>query len=151
MELREKVELALIPLAAVAAFQAAELGLLPASLAFGEVVMAAAAGLLGQGLIRDLHLKYVARHEPEAACALTPGAPRGAAMCMESVIGMALICFGALLLFSGDTRPVALDAGRWGFGVAALGLAGFLLKDVVIDFRTRGLRIEKAHRNVVFW
>ena len=151
METREKVELALIPSVALLAGAGVVAGLLPSSLSLGELVLVGAAGMLGQGLIRDVHLKYLAKVEPEAACALTPGAPRGASFCMESTLGVFAIAVGAALLFSGNQTSLPMEGAAWPLGLLGLGVLGFFLKDVVIDFRKRSLRIEKAHRNVVFW
>ena len=146
MEKREWVELALVPMVAGAAF--AGRAALPAALPLGEVVLAGASLLLGQGLIRDLYLTYGA--QAGQSCQLDPQTGRALAVCMESTLGMVAIALGAALLLSGAERPVTCTAAFWPTLVLAIGWGGFLLKDVVIDLRARRLRLEKDHRNVLF-
>src|SRR4051812_22684929 len=97
MTRREQVELALIPAAAAVTWAAA--AQLPDSLATGTLVLTGAVLLLGQGLLRDLHLKYVAR--VGQSCQVDYSTGRAVSMCMESTLGTLAILVGAGLLFSG--------------------------------------------------
>jgi len=136
--MREKVELVLVGAAAVAVFSGA--GFLPQSLPAGTLALTAAGLLLGQGLARDLWLKYVAREGQ--ACDLR----HGVAFCAESAIGLGGIAVGALLLAGAAGGTIALTPLRWAALVLGVGLLGFALKDVVFDLRARRLRIAKNHR-----
>ena len=142
MLLRGKVELALIPVAAVAVLLSAPL--LPAALPLGTLALLAAALLLGQGLLRDLWLKY------GADGAIAP-AGNSRSFCVESGLGLLGIAAGGLLLAAGLGGTFALPPWRWAALVAATGSIGFALKDLVIDLRARRFRIEKDHRSVVLW
>src|SRR5262245_48252220 len=105
MTTREKVELLLICIVAGAAwFLAAKL---PQKLAVGEVVLAASVFLLGQGLLRDLWIKYVVK--PAA-----PAEPRRiVCMCMESTVGVVGVTAGAAILLCGIRSSVQLPNVFW--------------------------------------
>jgi hypothetical protein len=147
MTTREKVELGLIPCAGLAA--AAARPLLPAALPLGEAILVGAALLLGQGLIRDLYLKYVA-HAGQA-CQVDYSTGKAVSMCMESTLGILAIGVGAALLGSGVRTQLECAGWFWPGFVLVVGLAGFAMKDVVIDLKARRVRLEKDHRNVVLW
>ena len=146
MEKREWVELALIPTAAAGSIAAASR--LPAALPLGEVLLVGAALLLGQGLVRDLYLKFGAR--TGQSCQLDPQTGRALSVCMESTLGTLGIVIGGALLLSGTGASIACGGAFWPAFIVAIGLGGFLMKDVVIDLRARRLRLEKDHRNVLF-
>jgi hypothetical protein len=125
------IELALVALASAVTFGGARV--LPAALPAGTLALVCAALLLGQGLARDLSIKFVAHRDQ--SCAV------GAQFCAESALGIGGIIAGALLLASGAGQVVTLTAARWGLLVAMVGLGGFFIKDVVFDVRSRRLRI----------
>ena len=143
MRAHEKVELALIAVTAAAVALARPL--LPASLAVGSLVLVASAVLLGQGLLRDLYLKFgpPGRGAAEGV--------KSTAFCMESTIGLLGIVTGGVALALGLGSPVAASGLAWPVGVLAVGTLGFLMKDVVIDLRTGRIRRERDHRNLVVW
>ena len=143
MTTREKVELLLICIVAGAAwFFAARL---PHQLAAGEVIAYSSAFLLFQGLLRDLWIKYVAK--PEA-----PAQPRKfACMCMESTVGAAGVIAGLTVLLCGIRTSVQLPLFFWPALVLVVGAIGFLIKDLVIDWKTWKVRREKDHQSVIPW
>jgi hypothetical protein len=87
---------------------------------------------------------------PAAVCALGSGGA-SSAFCMESTLGILGILAGGLMLGLGAGGTVGLSRTGWTLGMAALGLAGFAMKDVVVDLRGRRLRLEKDHRSVIVW
>ena len=140
MRKRDVVELASVALAA-----AALAPLFPSRLAAGTLALIASALLLGQGLLRDLWLKFGAAARASAPASGT------AAFCMESGIGLAGIVAGTALLALGAGGQVSLARTHWALVVLGVGIVGFALKDVVVDLRGRRLRIQKDHRSVVLW
>ncbi len=150
MTLREKVELLLISAAAGAA---AAIPGLPRRVATGELILAASVLLLGQGLIRDLWIKYRAPKPPPApADAAEPSKPRGLfCMCMESTVGMLGVIAGCGIVLAGVRHPIDLPAYFWPVAVLVIGVIGFVIKDYVLDWKTWSIRREKDHQNVVFW
>ncbi len=142
MRTRERVELSLIAVASVGALAAAPLVSLP--VAIGTLVLAAAALLLGQGLLRDLSIKLGPQAPAKSSCSR-------AAFCAESGLGIAGIVAGAALLFSGSGGSFSPSRGQLALLFAGICVFGFFIKDVVLDLRTFRLRIEKDHRSVVIW
>jgi hypothetical protein len=138
------VELAAIVMASAAA--AAGAVLLPESLGAGELALTAASLLLGQGLLRDLWLKYGA--QAGHSCAPVPG---GKAVCAESGLGIAVVIAGTALLLSGAGGAVQLSPARWAGLFLGAGALGFALRNVVVDLRARRIRVEKDHRSIVLW
>jgi hypothetical protein len=101
--------------------------LLPGALALGELMLGLAVIVLLQTLVRDLWRLRAARRAPA-----TP-ATRARCMCMESVIGLAGIVCGALVLAAGvlprvEVEPLMLSLAL----LLALGV-GFGVKDFVIE------------------
>jgi len=149
MFLREKLELVAIGLAVLGTWIAGPH--LPTRLAAGSASLLVASLLLGQGLVRDLYLKFGAPgRAPAAACAVGSGG-KSSAFCMESALGILGIATGGLLLGFGAGGTIVLSRLGWALGIGAMGCAGFVLKDVVIDLRTGRLHREKDHRNVIVW
>ncbi len=143
MKLREKTELALIPLAVAAV---AFLGhALPDRLGTGSLLVIACLAWLVQGGVRDLWILYQLKTAPSTA-------PRRklACMCLESSAGMAGIILGLVLALSGVGGEVALSPARWAGLAALVFAAGFLLKDFVITWRPLGLRRDPEHHSIVF-
>jgi hypothetical protein len=143
MTTREKVELLLICIVAAAAwFFAAKL---PHNLRAGEIILAASGILLFQGLLRDLWIKYVAR--PPA-----PVQPRKImCMCMESTVGASGVIAGAAILLCGIRHSVDLPQLFWPLLILIVGIVGFAIKDLVIDWKTWRVRKEKDHQSVIPW
>ena len=142
MQRREKVELAGIVIASCAAAP-----FMPAAIPAGELSLLCAAVLLGQGLARDLWLKYGAGEGETCAIDLSAGRP--IAICAESALGISAVAAGGLLLAAGAGGILHLSPWRWGALFLCLGLSAFALKDLIIDLRARRLRVEKNHRRVV--
>lgn len=155
MNKTDKVEIALICLATVLA--AAATKILPRQLALGEIALAASALLLGQGLARDLWLKYGRKNVAEPVCVVRKGndTPTGnrkpaACMCVESSIGAFGIVAGALALLSGASGTATLPVYFWPVLVPTVGFIGFAMKSLVIDWKARRIRIESDHSSVRF-
>jgi hypothetical protein len=143
MTTREKVELLLICILAAAAWFFAPK--LPQKLAIGEVVLAASVFLLGQGLLRDLWIKYVVK--PAA-----PAEPRRiVCMCMESTVGVVGVSAGGAILLCGIRSSVALPGIFWPLLILIVGAVGFAIKDFVIDWKTWKVHREKDHQSVIPW
>ena len=123
---------------------------LPSALPVGEIALVASALLLGQGLIRDLYIKYSLRKAGGASCSLDP-AKKATCMCMESTLGIFGILAGVVALLGGGIRHLLLFPDWfWPAMVLAVGIVGFLLKSLVIDWKARRIRIETNHENVRF-
>lgn len=118
-------------------------------LAWGTLLCYSAALLLGQGLIRDIALIIRRRAKGEST---KPGT-RITCLCAESSLGLLAIASGILLLLIG--APWRLSLPAWGSGalVAAVLALGFLIKDSVIKWTGRGLRLEHdpEHANIIVW
>ena len=140
---REKIELALIGAAGATSWLA--FPLLPVSLPAGSFALVAAALLLGQGLVRDLWLKYGAPGVPSLSSSSRTS------VCAESGLGVVGVLAGGALLGAGAGGQLAMTALRWALLVWSVGALGFGLKDVVLDLRARRWRIEKDHRSIVIW
>jgi hypothetical protein len=138
MNAAERFELACAPLAAAAGWLAWPA--LPHRVALGHAVLAASALLLLQSLVRDLWLLRA------SARSATPR--ESSAMCVESVLGMAGVVAGAVASFVAATM---IDVSRPALALAAFGVvvAGFLLKDWVIERAPWRLRREPDHVNLV--
>jgi hypothetical protein len=145
MTAREKGELILIALAACVAYVFREK--LPQHWPLGNLVLSASVILLGQGLLRDLWIKYVVRKAPHA-----PGTRQAiSCMCMESTVGVIGVIAGLLLVAVRASAQISLPPWFWPALVATIGVAGFLIKDLVIDFKAWTIRREPDHQNIVFW
>lgn len=137
----ERVELALIPAAAVATWA---LGArLPATPGFGTLLLASAVLLLLQGLLRDLWLLWRDRRTPVAA------PRRMACLCLESTLGSSGVLAGLVVLGSGLSWRIALPAWGWGLLVGAVLALGFAIKDLVLALRPLRLLRDPGHRNIV--
>lgn len=124
---------------------------LPFSLPLGEIALIASGLLLGQGLVRDLWVKYSSsRNGNSASCLLAPAGRRATCVCMESTVGVFGIVAGVTLLLSGARQTVELFTGFWPLLVSGTGLLGFLLKNLVIDWKTRRVRVETNHEEIRF-
>ncbi len=147
----DKIELGLIVFATAVAVAVAEM--LPRELAVGEVALIASALLLAQGLARDLWLKYGHKRScPVPADQVEPSgrAPAATCMCVESSIGIFGVVAGVLALFSGAGSTINLSKFFWPATVLLVGLAGFSMKSLVIDWKSRRIRRESDHRAVRF-
>jgi len=151
MKARDTAELLLIATATAAAWFLRPS--LPAQMAFGELILAAAVLLLAQGLIRDLYVKFSARRVEHATQA--SGTPKRGifCMCMESTLGVVGIVAGAALLLSGISARVQLPSFFWPGCILITCLFGFIIKNYVLDWQTWPWRIrrEENHSSVVFW
>lgn len=136
----ERFELFCAPLAAAAAWLAWPA--LPHRVAVGWLLLAASALLLLQSLLRDLWLLRAGRGR--AAEQRT-----ASAMCIESLVGMAGVVAGALASLAAATTTVELSRLAFALGVFAVVVAGFLLKDWVVERRPWRLRREPDHLNLI--
>ena len=143
MKSREKIELALIPIAVAAAGLAGRW--LPTELGTGELLVIACLAWLVQGGLRDLWLLYVLKSQPATA-------PRRrlACMCLESSVGLTGVVVGVVLALCGIGGRVAFDAGRWMILAAVVFTLGFLAKDLVISWRPLGVRRDPDHHTILF-
>ncbi len=85
--------------------------------------------LLGQGLLRDLAILATVRRRG-AACAC-----RSTALCLESLLGLALVGVHLSLLALGATGAVTLGTGLVLLVAGGWWLLGTMLKDVVLEAR----------------
>ena len=143
MKTREKVELALIPLAVIAVGLSARW--LPAELGTGELLVIACLAWLVQGGIRDLWLLYLLKSH-------SPSTPRRrlACMCLESSVGLTGVMIGVVLALCGVGGRIALNSNRWMVLAAGVLVLGFLAKDLVISWRPLGVRRDPEHHSIVF-
>lgn len=140
---REKVELALIPVAVAAVGLTSRW--LPGHLGTGELLVTACLAWLVQGGVRDLWLLYRLKSRP----ATTP--PRRlACLCLESSVGLAGVLLGVGLALSGLGGSVTLSPARWMLLAAVVFTAGFLAKDLVISWRPLAVRRDPDHHSVIF-
>lgn len=138
----ERTELALIPVAAVAAWAMA--ARLPAAPDVGTLLLVGAVLLLLQGLLRDLWLLWRRRTAPPA------GQPRRmACLCLESTLGSTGVLAGLVVLGSGLPWRLALPAWCWGLLVGGVLALGFAIKDLVIALRPLRLVRDPDHLNIV--
>ena len=143
MTAAEKTELALIPLAGVAAWLFGYR--LPEKIGIGSLLLAASVLLLLQGLIRDLWLLYKRRQLPQ------DGIRREAlCMCVESTVGVTGVVAGLILI--GAMADMTLRVSPALFSILAVTVlaAGFAIKDFVFEWRPFRLRRDKDHLNLVF-
>lgn len=131
----EKVELAL--LAVAVGTLAAWPGEVRWTAAFGTVVGACAALLLGQGLVRDLARLWVHR-------AASTEKRRIACLCAESTIGLGLIAVALGVTALGIVEPVTLDHHELVLLVTVIVGGGFVAKDYVVTVRK-----ETDHESVI--
>ncbi len=139
----EKIELVLVALAVCGLALWSDR--LPFSLELGSALAIGALALLGQGLMRDLWLLNRQRsiggkevkHE-ELRC-----------MCLESTIGLAGVLAGVVLTAAAVTLRVKLAAWFWPSAGATVWIAGFLIKDVVIQWSPWRLRRVKDHGSIL--
>ena len=148
---REKVELALIVLATLAAWRLASV--LPVSVPAGHLILAASVLLLGQGLLRDLWIKFgpkpAAVAEPVPTDAAKP--QRIVCMCMESSVGVAGVIAGLCILLCGIGRRIEVSPYCWPALVLVVGITGFIIKDFVLDWKNRTVKRVKDHQSVIPW
>ena len=138
----ERLELALIPVAAAAASAVA--ARLPTAPGLGTLLLAGAVVLLLQGLLRDLWLLWRRRTRPPT------GQPRRmACLCLESTLGSTGVLAGLVVLGSGLSWRIALPAWGWGLLVGAVLVLGFAIKDLVIALRPLRLVRDPDHLNIV--
>lgn len=147
MTSREKGELVLILLAVAAA--ATLHARLPAKMSSGDIVLYASILLLAQGLVRDLWIKFTGPKPTENAAPKHASGP--ICMCVESTVGVLGVIVGLLFVFVGTQTSVKLESWFWPTLVGGTLTFGFLIKDFVLDWRTRSIRREKDHQNIVFW
>jgi len=143
MKTHEKIELGLIPVAAIATGLAGPL--LPTRLATGELLVIACLSWLVQGGIRDLWFLYLLKARPAAA-----SRRKLACMCFESSAGMTGILVGIALTLCGVGGHVALNSWLWMLLAAGVLTLGFLAKDLVISWRPLGLRRVPDHHTIIF-
>lgn len=132
----EKVELALIPVVAAAAFALA--GSVRWAPRFGALIGYSAALLLAQGLIRDVARMLLFR---------APGEKRKiACLCAESTVGLLLVLVALGLTLLGIEDTIALGRAPLAGLILGLLVFGFIAKDYVIIIRK-----EKDHASVIVW
>jgi hypothetical protein len=118
---------------------------LPAELSLGAACAVLALGLLGQGLVRDLYILKQMRQMPRAA----QEAEEMSCMCVESTIGLGGVVVGVVLTAVGLTVQVSFSPMGWVAMAATTWLAGFLMKDWVIQWWPWQLRRVKNHGSIV--
>ena len=138
----ERFELACAPLAAAAAWLAWPA--LPHAIALGHALLAASAAMLFQSLVRDLWLLRAAR-----ARARTEPSSATNGLCVESALGMAGVVAGALVAFAAAPMTIAPSRAALALAVFALVVAGFLLKDWIVERNPWRLRRDPDHMNLV--
>lgn len=138
----ERIELALIPVAAAAAWAMA--ARLPTAPGVGTLLLVGAVLLLLQGLLRDLWQLWRRGRQPPA------GQPRRmACLCLESTLGSTGVLAGLAVLGSGLPWRIALPAWGWGLLVGGVPALGFAIKDLVIALRPLRLVRDPDHLNIV--
>lgn len=138
----ERLELALIPVAAAATWAMG--ARLPAAPGVGALLLVGAVLLLLQGLLRDLWLLWRRRTAP------TAGQPRRmACLCLESTLGSTGVLAGLVVLGSGLPWRIALPGWGWGLLVGAVLALGFAIKDLVIALRPLRVVRDPDHLNIV--
>jgi hypothetical protein len=145
MKTREKVELALIAVTGAAAWGGR--AFLPDRLPWGEVALYSSALLLGQSLVRDLYLKYGA---PKVKPGPDAKVQRNL-MCLESTIGLAGIVAGVGLLLALPDWRLRMPGWLWPALALGVGAFGFLIKDLVLDWRRGKIRVDPDHQNIIWW
>lgn len=118
---------------------------LPVKIELGEAVLASAALLLVQGLIRDLVRLRMARAQAKHS------APRVTCVCAESTLGASAIVIGMLLVFALSPVVLRVPPIAWPIAVGLVSVFGFATRHLVLDWRTRRLRWEPDHTGVVVW
>ena len=142
MKAREKIELALIPVAVALAGLSARW--LPGQLGTGELLVIACLAWLAQGGLRDIWLLYLLKSQPSAA-------PRRlACMCLESSVGLTGVVLGVVLALCGLGGQITLTPARWMLLAAAVLTLGFLARDLVISWRPPGIRRDPDHHSIIF-
>jgi hypothetical protein len=152
----DRIEVALIALVTtLTAVTVTSWASLPRHIELGEALLAGAAGLLFQGLVRDIgrwRRMQPPRHAPLDERGLDVVAPRRiTCACLESTLGLGAITAGAVLLFA--WTPVVLHPVRaaWPIGVGLVGTFGFLTREVVLDWKQLRIRRETDHGAAVTW
>lgn len=142
MTTAETLEMALIPVAGMAAWWLA--GLLPAHASIGAVLLGASVLLLLQGLLRDLWLISKQRRHPPATASR-----QALCMCVESTVGASGVVAGLVVFGSAIDATIALQPLAIGLLVAGILAAGFAIKDFVIELRPLRIRRDRDHLNIV--
>lgn len=143
MRLRERIEIGLIAFAIpVFAYFSDRM---PTKIELGQLFVFSALTLLLQGLVRDLHILY--QHKRSAA-----NAPQRKmrCMCVESTLGLGVICLGIVFSLFFQDWSVELSALAWVLLWGSVLVFGFLAKDWIITWRPFSLRKEKDHENIIF-
>lgn len=141
MNIAEIVELGFIPLVAAMAWWLA--AALPANPRLGELMLWGSALLFVQTLTRDLWLLAKARR----AGANSPRVAQ--CMCVESMIGMTGVCIGLMLFTFGIGMSVRMERWSWSAFAAVVLVAGFMMKDYVLEAKPWRFRRDKDHVNIV--
>jgi hypothetical protein len=138
----EKIELGLIAATGVG-FSVFAPALSP-RIDLGNFVLYASALLLLQSLLRDIWLLLKARS------AVPAGSSRAArCMCAESTVGITGLAIGAALVGFGWGKPIVMSAWSWGAQAVLVLMAGFLLKDYVLDAKPWRIRRDSDHVNIL--
>jgi hypothetical protein len=136
----EKTEASLIGLS-VAGMAAGSMRL-PSALDLGTLVTVAALALLLQGFFRDLWILYRSRGQRERPETAT-------CICAESAIGLSGVLIGVVASIAWVKVPIALKPWHWpALAVLVWGL-GFVIKDIVIQWRPWAVRRIKNHGSIV--
>ncbi len=135
----EKVELGLI--AATTGLVALVSPGLPGEARLGYVVLGFGLLFLVQTLLRDLWIMWQQRHVPRNSM------PAARCACLESIVGFAPVIASLALLSSGRGGFIPLSAGGWVATTAVVMLAGFVLKDFVLEWKPLRIRREPDHVN----
>ncbi len=139
----EKIEIALIPIFGIGFWLIAPA--LPSQLGAGALLLSLSALMLLQSLIRDLFLLANVKRMSQ------PIKYRAArCMCLESTVGMTGIFIGAGVLGLGVEQLVVIENWEWGALAILIMLAGFTIKDFVIESRPWQIIRDKNHVNILF-
>jgi hypothetical protein len=87
--------------------------------------------LLAQSFVRDVYLLTSRRAEPRSEGAGT----QGWFICVESVLGLALVGQGLFLSALEVRTTLSLPVGAWGLGVSLWWLVGYAIRELVFELR----------------
>ena len=142
MNLREKTELILVPVAGVLCWLAAPL--LPQEVGFGALVIIGSGIILLQSLIRDLCILAYQKKSSE-----DNRTRQARCICLESLVGLMGIVIGIAFMMAGVPGPVEMTATCWSLVVMAALITGFMIRDFVLELKPFRLYRDRNHLNII--
>ena len=118
---------------------------LPQSVGIGSLFLASFALLLLQGLLRDIWLL-----SQRATAQQTSQRQELFCMCVESTVGVTGVVTGLIIAGSAINWPVPMNDWLWGLLATAILTVGFVVKDLIFEFRPFRVRRDKDHLNIIF-